>query len=229
MVGWKVPRIWEGGTCFIIGGGPSMLSQFDIPEDLIQKVYHKQADPSVYSSYMEKIHNEHVIAVNMAFRIGPWIDIAYFGDPGFWKTNRDELLKFKGLRVTCADAIEPIYGAKLKYLRKNPKRRNGITNDPSFVSWNHNSGGSAINLAVHLGVKRIILLGFDMKVDAHHNQHWHKYYYTNPKTVNGTMAMHKKGFPQIAEDAKKLGVEILNASPDSALDCFTKINLKDIL
>ena len=40
---------------------------------------------------------------------------------------------------------------------------------------------------------------------------------------------HLRGFPQIAKDAKQMGVEILNASPDSAIECFRKVTVKELL
>ena len=36
---WKVPRVWEGEQCVIIGGGPSVIRQFNIPENLVNDVY----------------------------------------------------------------------------------------------------------------------------------------------------------------------------------------------
>jgi hypothetical protein len=36
-------------------------------------------------------------------------------------------------------------------------------------------------------------------------------------------------YPLIAKDAKKMGVEIINVNPDSAITVFPKLELKDIL
>ena len=37
------------------------------------------------------------------------------------------------------------------------------------------------------------------------------------------------GFPEIAKDAKKMGVKILNANPKSAINDFEKVNVKDLI
>ena len=49
----------------------------------------------------------------------------------------------------------------------------GIETRAGFVSWNSNTGVSAISLAYHLGVRTIVLLGFDMKNDADGNSNYH--------------------------------------------------------
>jgi hypothetical protein len=37
------------------------------------------------------------------------------------------------------------------------------------------------------------------------------------------------GFPEIAKDANRMGVEILNANPDSAIQDFKKVNVCDLI
>ena len=89
---WTVPRIWEEGECFIIGGGISIVKQFDIPTDIVNDVIANKRPVSDYSSYLSSIHNKHVIGVNQAFRLGNWVDVVFFGDKGFFLRNQDRLL-----------------------------------------------------------------------------------------------------------------------------------------
>lgn len=223
---WDIPRLWDGGQCVIIGGGPSVTQQFDIPEYLVHQVYTKKASPEVYSPYMQSIHSQHIIAVNMAFKLGPWIDCAFFGDEVFYTNYRWDLYQFKGLRVTCASAL-PSQNGFLKILDHDREHKFGCSFKPGHVSWNGNSGAAAINLAVHFGVKRIILLGFDMKLDSNQNQHWHKFYTSNPQSVAQRMKLHLQGFPVIAKDLHGK-VEIINACPDSMITSFPRMAFKDI-
>lgn len=223
---WKVPRIWEGGTAIVIGGGPSMLKQFNIPDSIIQDVYAGKIQHSSYSPYLEQIHKQHVIAVNVAYKIGTWIDVVFFGDPSTWQEDKTELIKFKGLRVTCANELNN--DTRLKWLERDPRKRHGISNNPEMVAWNSNSGGACINLAVHFGVKRIILLGFDMKLDEGKNQHWHKLYSTSKTQLESTFRRHLTGFQEMKRDLDQLGIEVINANPDSAITVFPRMNFKDI-
>lgn len=222
--------MWEGGTCVILGGGPSVLKQFDVPEDIIRGVYSGSLHPSVYSPYLKPIHKMHVIAVNVAYKIGPWIDMLIFGDSSTWKEDKDGILGFRGLKISCCpDISSDDFTRSLKLVGHDPKkRRGGVSLDPCLIGWNNNSGAAAINLAVHTGVKKIILLGFDMKLDPQQNQHWHKLYASPWNQTKSIFEKHLVGFPLIKKDLDALGIEVFNCNPDSAIECFQKVNFKDL-
>jgi len=226
--------MWEGGECWIIGGGPSMPRQFGVPEEVIQSVHSRQSLPNAYSSYMAAIHNKHIIGINSAFLIGDWIDIVFFGDKHWFFDNRQQLAKFPGLKITCHSNLgsEKYKSDQIKYLPRAGRR--GISRNNRSVCWNHNSGAAAISVAVHMGCSRIILLGFDMKLDRGGAQHWHSLYKVEgqprkQKKFNMPFDRHLIGFPYIAKDAKRFGVEIINACPDSAITDFPKMTVKQIL
>jgi hypothetical protein len=50
---------------------------------------------------MQALHSKHVIGINVAFMIGDWIDMVFFGDGGFFLKHKAALAKFPGLKVTC--------------------------------------------------------------------------------------------------------------------------------
>lgn len=223
---WEIPKIWEDSQCIIIGGGHSIPYEFGVPEEIIQEVYKGKLGPASYSPYMSSIHDQHIIAVNMAYKIGTWMDCVFFGDHGFLDHREGELLGWPGLRITSAPETTT-YQGRLKIVERDTVKKIGSSPEPNKICWNMNSGSAAIDLAVHFGAKRIILLGFDMKLDGANNQHWHKYYTSNLQSIQATMKMHLKSFPVLAEDLKGR-VEIINASPDSAIDSFPKMAFKDI-
>lgn len=225
---WSVPKIWNEGTCWIIGGGASLTSQFNIPKKIVEKVQTGELPISAYSPYMSLLHDKHVIAVNGAFRLGDWIDICFFGDKNWYFQNAKALNDYKGLLVGCPEFLQ-VQGWQnlgIKYLQKDHSKKFGISTDPSKVCWNNNSGSAAISIAYNTGCKRIVLLGFDMTLSPTGKGHWHNLY--NGKT---TMPFYKHltGFEQIALDAKRLGIEIINASPDSKITQFPKMNIEEIL
>ena len=78
---WSVPRMWEEGDVWILGGGPSVPRQFGIPEKVVQDVINGISPPSVYSPYMKALHDKHVIGINVAYLIGNWIDSRYGIEP----------------------------------------------------------------------------------------------------------------------------------------------------
>lgn len=234
---WKVPRMWEGGECWIIGGGQSAPYQFDVPENIIRQVTNNELPPSAYSPYFSPIHGKHVIGVNMAYLLGHWIDIIMFGDSGFYLKNRSGLAQFPGIKVTCNTNMGP-NASKGKLKTDNSIKllqqigSKGISKNPQSVCWNGNTGGAAINLAIHTGVKKIILVGFDMRL-INDQQHWHQLY--GKREINEhrlrklPFDRHLRCFLPIAKAAKRLGVEIINASPDSAIEEFRKLTVKQSL
>ena len=231
---WKVPRIWEDGDVWILGGGPSVAEQFDIPKEIVESVRAGTSPLNVFSPYLSPLHNKHVIGINVAYQIGDWIDMVFFGDSGFYLSHRPKLALFPGVKVTCHNGARS--ESWVKYLGRDGRKPRGISSAPNLVSWNGNSGASAISVAAWSGAKRIILLGFDMKLSTDNHQHWHDAYKRGVINVNDERKRrklpfdrHLRGFPEIAEDAKRMGITILNASPDSAIQCFEKICVKDII
>lgn len=225
---WHAPRMWEGGRCIVIGGGPSMPGQFNIPEDLVAKVTDR-ADPTgpeVYSHYMEPIHGEHVIVVNDGYRLGSWPDICFFGDHGWYRVHRMHLAKWPGLKVSCSPALRENQDG-IKHLRRDPGHKVGLSENPSRVAWGFNSGASAINLAVHLGVRRVVLLGFDMAWPDG-KSHWHQGHGNEDRPLPN-YSKWMKGLDVMAKDAARLGIEIINASSESSIEVFPKVRLMEVL
>jgi len=225
---WKVPKIWQNGDVYILGGGSSVTRQFNIPDKIIQDVVNKVSKPDVYSPYMSFLHDKHVIGINVAYLIGNWIDICFFGDVSFLTRESTRLAEFPGLKVSCHPVVENYDW--IKYLPRD-RRPRGISNNPHTVCWNCNSGSAAISLAVNAGAKRIILLGFDMKLNNNGDQHWHDEYNRRGKIDIRKIPFNKHlmGFPAISMDAKRMGVEILNASDDTEIKNFPIINIKDLM
>lgn len=232
---WKVPNMWKNGECWIIGGGPSLPRQFDVPETVIQDVLSGRSPVSVYSPYFSAIHAKHSIGINQAFRIGDWMDMVFFGDRKFYLTNRFDLGNFPGLKVTSSTNVTA-HCAKEENIKVTPRDGNhpkGISMRPGFVAWNNNSGAAAISVAAQAGATRIVLVGFDMSLGANNALHWHKLYPKMdivsqvPKVL--PFAKHLEGFAHIKEDADRLGIEIINASPDSKIEEFRKVSVKELL
>lgn len=90
-----------------------------------------------------------------------------------------------------------------------------------------NSGAGAISLAARGGAKRIILLGYDCQHTGG-KRHWHE---DHPDRMGN--ADHKvlklwgANFSKLAQDYS--GVEIINCSRQTALQCFEQKKLEEVL
>ena len=204
---WTVPRIWPDGECFILGGGPSL----------------RLIDPA-------RLHSRRVIAVNQAYKLGQW-DVMFYGDRHWLNQYGAGLLDWAGLKVTTHLDHDGRRGIRVVERVNTPF---GITPNPAKLRWNQSSGACAINLAVHFGVRRIVLLGFDMRrveIDGKEMANYHEDY---PHDQPGMIKKNPYGrflrpFPKIAADLEGLGIECVNATPGSAIRVFEIVNLEEVL
>jgi hypothetical protein len=178
--------------------------------------------PSVSSTPLQLIHHFPVVAANNAFKLGPWVDAMFFGDCRWLEWHRKEMQEFEGIKVTTCDRHRDKHKIKLV------KRENSepLAKARDSLSWNKSSGACAINLAVHLGGKRIILIGFDMRpVDGKSNYHdEHK-----TRSAEKVYKRFKGPFPKLAQALKKKGIEVVNATPGSALNSFPIMTLEEAI
>lgn len=240
MKTWQVPKIWENGEVWVLGGGPSLINCFDIPADVVKSVRMRKAGLDTYSPYLAAIHSKHVIGINVAYQFGNWVDICFFGDKGFFLLNRGGLSSFRKLVVTCHAKVGEKNLNWIKYLPQEIKKtapiglqKYGISTRPDMVSWNENSGAAALSIAAWAGAKRIILVGFDMTLDeTNKEQHFHNNYREVNKTLTEKQLpfeIHLKPWEIIKRDLDNMGIEILNTSLNSAIKEIPKVHIKELL
>ncbi len=78
-----------------------------------------------------------------------------------------------------------------------------------------------------MGAERIILVGFDMQETAG-RWHWH----SDLRGVEGQdpgIRRWAKHFPDLAFDLKQRGIETINCTIETALTCFPRADLRDVL
>jgi len=155
--------------------------------------------------------------------VASWSDVLYACDGEWWdRYIEDVLLRFKGELWTQDFPASEKYGLN----RVEGDKAEGLGRDK--VHYGANSGYQAINLAYLFGAKKIILLGLDMKRGPNKESHHHG---DHPGPLNKDMPIKTwlKNFPKLAEDLKTEGVEVVNATRDTALECFKKVKLEDAL
>lgn len=94
------------------------------------------------------------------------------------------------------------------------------------VHWGGNSGYQAINLAYLWGARRVVLLGYDMK-KTDGKSHW---FGDHPKGLSGNSPYSTwvQKFDRLAADLKAEGVEVINATLETALTCFPRRSIEVI-
>lgn len=164
----------------------------------------------------------HVIVINTTFRMYPTADVLYACDWTWWKVHRAEVEKdFRGQLWTQDKKALEIVGMHFVESSPNP----GLGKRPGVIHQGQNSGYQALNLAYQAGVKRMALLGFDM-----HGQHWHGDHPSGlPNPKPHLFAAWVKNFDRLATDLAAEGVDVVNCSPGTALECFKKATIEDAL
>lgn len=188
---------WKGQRCFILGGGRS-----------------------VNRINLEEIAGEHIIGVNLAFRlIDP--EIIYAMDARLWGwiennttgAGDSELFqKSNAVKVwsdiTSAPLPEDIVIAP-------SLGRPGLSSKMSEgVACGSNSGFGALNLALLLGASEIYLIGYDFD-----GPRWHRGY---PQGNDVGHEYHMQCYRECVEDFKKLfpNQKIINLNKNSKLKVF---------
>lgn len=191
---WMAPREFADQTVFVIGGGSSLSS----------------IDP-------ERLREKRIIATNEAgLTLTPWADVLFWADKRWRELNLSRLNLHTGAyKVTRGHwQLHGVHTLKTVKGFKPPR-------EPWEIGG-RSSGEAAVQLAVHMGADRVVLLGFDMTPGHFHDKHkW-----TVPESTYATFI---DSFNWTAEWCKTKGVEVLNATPNSALTCFTKVDLDDLI
>jgi len=213
--------IFKGETAVLIATGPS------ITEEQLQLVKRHQ-----------ELGNCKVFTMNNVYENVPWTDVHFACGGDWWGLyypRSKELQELKGTKYTWYPELAKLYN--LNYVSAIVK--DGLSVDPSVIHINHGSGPMSINLALHYGIKKLLLIGHDMKFAEDYDskkkkvgskprhyfneypktlQHWPscKIGVSKPGVLDGLIETYEKMVPQL----KTLDMEVVNCTPNSALKCF---------
>ncbi len=195
---------WKGETCVIIASGPSA----------------KEVDLSPIKG------KARCIAVNTSIQLYPEADILYACDVGWWRQYKELWSSFKGMKITQDKLARDEFNIHRVICERH--HENLVLDRPGFVGWGGNSGFHCINLSIQFYVKKIILVGYDMHLRS--GSHWHGNHPNNmhnPSDAN--VARWRRTTDAAAPTIKKLGIEVINTSINSALVNYPKMSLMEAL
>ncbi len=196
----SVPRLFPGKTVVCLASGPS-LTAADVD-------WCRGKAP--------------VVAVNDTHRLAPWADVLYACDAKWWEAYRG-VPAFTGLKFSLEKRAS-IWGVSV--LERTGER--GVELEPTGLRTGMNSGYQAINLAVHLGARQILLLGYDMQAPASGPSH---FFGEHPRTLrrHNHYGAFAERFDSMVEPLKALGVDVVNCSRQTALKAFRRQALIEAL
>ncbi len=163
------------------------------------------------------------IAINTTYQLARDADIFYGADALWWREYEDDLRDLPGLKVSIESnrGVHPNCPDFVRVMRWGGN--NGFDDRPGYMRSGTNSGCQAVHLAATLGAKKILMFGFDM-----HGMHWHG---KHPMPLaNPNDHAHRrfiKQFALLAPELKQRGIEVINCTPGSALECFNKTDFAE--
>lgn len=214
---WTAPELWPGATFVIVAGGPSLTAQ------QVEACREVERDG-------RKVR---LIAVNNGYAIAPWADVLYFCDDRWWQWHHRKVGDWQGLIVRLAGGLHDFGDKRIKVMKndnQDGQSHGGLAKSRDALRPGMNAGYQAINLAVHLGARRILLLGFDMQAKLEgglRRTHW---FGSHPGGVSDTAWEHMlPWFKTLVAPLAERGIELLNCTPGSRIRCFPHASIESAL
>ena len=157
--------------------------------------------PSMSQAVADSVRGKcKVVVVNDAFRLAPWADMLVAQDHSWWMYHKDAV-DFAGHKFSG----NYVHGVSKIHLPTNI-----------------NSGLAGLMVAVEAGATEVLLLGFDMRPGHYFGEH--------PKGLKNADDLRFRTFRmQFADYARSCKVPVYNCTPGSALTCFPRLGLDEVL
>lgn len=194
---------WRGETALICGTGPSIASMpLHLARDRVK-----------------------VIAIKSAWLHVPWADVLYGIDRGWWIAHQGAK-GFAGIKCSPSPTAARVFGLRQTRVKLGAR----LVMEPigtlgcGLRDGGGHSGWQAINLAVQLGARRIVLAGFEMtwrpgvvpaagvaRPDAQRIERW------------------RAEMDAAVSEFSAIGCEVVNATPGSALRNYPFCDFEEAL
>jgi len=193
-VDWIPGEIWKGQTAFILGGGSSVHDDRDL---------------------LDRVPAGSLLSTNFGILIRPDAALELWADDSFMQQALPELRAFQGIKVTREDNATPAREALGRDVKFFTQIDGALSIEPGRLCGKL-SGHLAINLALHMGVQRIVLIGFDGGEGGNFHTR-----YTEPVRHDGYIEWNDMMNDLSHAVPKRYpGVEIYNCSAKDRLRCF---------
>jgi hypothetical protein len=203
---WTPERIFEGETVFCLASGPSLTEEV-----------------------CTRVRGRRSIAINSSAVLAPRASVLFFTDSSWYEQRRDLVANWAGLVISMSRTAKRELPDKVKRVRGegDPQALPGFNRGQHVIQQGRSSGHTAISLAIALGAARVVLLGYDMRLVGG-REHFHGEY-KGPRDIDIYERDFRPGFAGWNDAARAAGVEIVNATKDSALMEFPFMPLDEVL
>ena len=170
--------------------------------------------PSLAAAQVDYVRGKaEVIAVNDICYLAPWADHVYACDRSWWNHHINA--------IRSPEKIGMSITGRLWTKSKEAAEQYALNH---VLLPGNNSGFQAIHLANRLGAGRIILIGYDMQHTGG-KAHWFGNHPAGFRNADGVEKW-RNAFNRLNTE---IPVPIINCTIDTALTCFPRRNLDDVL
>lgn len=152
-------------------------------------------------------------------------DAIIFTDNNWYEDNEKLIKDFKGMKFTLSRRAKEAYP---DLIRLDNIHKSNFSVGDGVLRDGRSTGHRAVSLAILCGGKKVVLLGYDMQIDpVSGRSHCHDDYQMteNDKSYRNEFLPSFVGWNQ---DAREIGVEIINCTPGSALKEFPCVRFSDL-
>jgi hypothetical protein len=171
---------------------------------------------------------------NDAYKLAPDAELIHACNYGWWASRHQAVKDLPAEKWTTNGKAAAEFG--INWIAEVNKH--GLSTDDNVLHHGHSSGYQLLGMAYRNGAQRVILLGYDMKFAPDYDgtirkigsgprhffgeyekvlQHW--------PSVKVRGGVHVELLDLYRSVAKQGLVEIINCTPDSALDCFPRCSI----
>lgn len=216
-------------TAVLIATGPSLT------QDQLDLVRQKQLTGDVVT-----------FGINNTYQSYPWLDVFLSCDGPWWRWYWNDPVLREMSKSTMMWTWYPEFAEEfgINYIRAIVK--DGLCLEPSTVHINHGSGPMMMNLALHYGISKMVLIGHDMKFAPDYDgrkqfvgstprhyfgeypkplQHWPSVK-VRQGVLDGLIEAYTKIQAQISTDPLLKTLDVVNCTTDTALNMFRRGDLE---
>lgn len=200
-----IPPMFKGEKAFVMATGPSL------DDDVIDHIY--------------GLHGWRYIGISDCYRICPFLDFFYACDDRWWNIHYSSVMYWAGCENGYWCTEQQTQKKYTDLYRISGRSGDGWSTDPALIHYGSNSGYQITNCALHLGVTTMILLGFNMQMVANKKH----FFGDHPQGLaqNSSYQSFASAFNMIKP--AQYGVDVINATPQSALTAFPKMSLDEAI
>jgi hypothetical protein len=191
-------------TVFLLGGGPSLLNSIAELEE--------RYDVGKY----------YIIAINESIYATLYANMLFFRDTTWYLGNKEFMDTWIGCVVTST--ASRFYGSNVNIVKIKHVDRFLVGSDT--IKFGRSSGHIALSLAISLGANKCVLLGYDCRI-VDGRSHFHDK--PSEVTALGYKEYFLPAWVGWGDAVEAAGVEVVNATPGSAILSFPRRPLSEVL